>query len=75
MPFGASPFHFATQHNPLHHRRHPPVEAAQVPPPPWRPTDSSVLNLTREDWPVPATLDPNARYLSYLSHSGFHNQR
>ncbi|KAK4704196.1 hypothetical protein P7C70_g2019, partial [Phenoliferia sp. Uapishka_3] len=41
----------------------------------WRPTESNVLNLTRDDWPVPTTVDPEARYLSYLPHSGFHNQR
>ncbi|KAL8287431.1 hypothetical protein RQP46_003289 [Phenoliferia psychrophenolica] len=76
-PLGASSFQFAaTSHGPHHHRRHPPLDSEQAaPPPPWQPTESSMVNLTREDWPVPESLDPNARYLSYLSHSGFHNQR
>lgn len=43
--------------------------------PRWRPLTSPVLNLTRDDWPVPSSLDPSTKYLSYLAHSGFHNQR
>lgn len=39
-------------------------------------TTTAVLHLHRdEDWPVPTLLDDSARYLSYLPHSGFHNQR
>ncbi|KAL8284078.1 hypothetical protein RQP46_005191 [Phenoliferia psychrophenolica] len=37
---------------------------------------TEVLHLhPPEDWPVPSILDESARYLSYLPHSGFHNQR
>lgn len=43
--------------------------------PRWRPGNSTILNLRRSDWPVPSPIDPSTRYLSYLAHSGFHNQR
>lgn len=34
-----------------------------------------VLRLHRDDWPVPSSLRDSDRYLTYLPHSGFHNQR
>lgn len=43
-------------------------------PPPSAPRPHH-LRLTTEHWPIPATLDPNERYITYLAHSGFHNQR
>lgn len=37
--------------------------------------DAITLKLTTNYWPVPKNPPRNGRYLSYLAHSGFHNQR
>lgn len=53
----------------------PPSHHSPTPSSTWTRPATNLLNLTSNAWPPPETPSRDARYLSYLTHSGFHNQR